>query len=79
MQTIKIKGEVNDKHCLVAAVPDTIPAGAVEILMLVPSKIEDDVDQAWMTGVAHEWHDDLADARQDIYTLADGVPLDEPR
>lgn len=79
MHTIKIKGEVNARHCLVAVVPETIPAGEVEILVLVPSKIEDDESQAWTTGVAHEWHDELADARQDIYTLADGVPLDEPR
>jgi hypothetical protein len=31
-----------------------------------------------MTGVANEWAGELSDVRQDIYTLADGEPVDEP-
>jgi hypothetical protein len=31
-----------------------------------------------MSGVAREWADELSDARQDIYTLSDGAPQNEP-
>ena len=31
-----------------------------------------------MMGVAEEWAGDLGDARQDIYTLADGEPVHGP-
>jgi hypothetical protein len=30
-----------------------------------------------MAGVAREWADELSDPAQDIYTSADGEPLDE--
>lgn len=33
----------------------------------------------WTEGIAREWHDELADPREDIYTLADGEPVDESR
>ena len=29
-------------------------------------------------GVARQWEDELSDPRQDIYTLADGEPVNEP-
>lgn len=35
-------------------------------------------DEDWTAAVAREWADELADARQDIYTLADGDPVDAP-
>ena len=38
---------------------------------------EVDAGDAWMAGVASEWADDLADTRQDVYTLADGEPVRE--
>jgi hypothetical protein len=37
---------------------------------------EDDAGDNWMAFVAREWHEELSDARQDIYSLADGVPID---
>jgi hypothetical protein len=81
MQSIKVIGEVNAQHRLVADVPESIPPGEVEVLLVVPSPPpgEDDAGREWSAGVAREWKDDLADPRQDIYTLADGVPVDEPR
>ncbi len=36
-------------------------------------------DAAWAAFVAHEWHEELADPREDIYTLEDGEPIDTVR
>ena len=35
------------------------------------------IDHAWETGIAREWRQDLADSRQDIYSLDDGEPVDD--
>jgi hypothetical protein len=43
----------------------------------VPVGTAADSELNWLEGVAREWHDDLADSRQDIYELADGKPADE--
>lgn len=74
MNTITIHGHVDAQHCLSVQVPESIPPGPVTIF-IVPST-RDDAENAWMTGVAREWADDLSDSRQDIYTLDDGKPLD---
>jgi len=76
MQTIKLTGQVDEKHQLTAEVPESVPAGPVTLL-IVPASQEDDAGATWMAGVAREWADDLNDERQDIYTLADGEPVCE--
>jgi hypothetical protein len=40
---------------------------------------EDEAGVQWSSGIAREWAEDLADPRQDIYTLDDGEPVDEGR
>ncbi len=75
MGTLKIKGHVNEQHELSAQVPDSVPPGPVTILV-VPSSPQDEADDGWMAGIAHQWSDDLSDSRQDIYTLDDGDPVD---
>ena len=76
MTTVRVSGQVDDNHLLTAKVPESVPAGPVSVL-IVPASQEDDAGDAWMTGVAQQWADDLNDARQDIYTLADGAPVRE--
>lgn len=76
MTTIKVNGTVDENRQLTAEVPESVPAGPVTVL-IVPSLQDDDVGDAWMSGVAREWADDLNDERQDIYTLADGEPVRE--
>jgi len=78
MKTIRIRGQVDEHHRLHADLPATVAPGPVEIEVVVPSEVpeEDDAGAAWSTGVAREWAEDLADTRQDIYTLEDGEPLD---
>lgn len=41
-----------------------------------PAVGDDDVGLHWMDLIAWEWHDELSDPRQDIYTLQDGLPVD---
>jgi hypothetical protein len=76
MTTVRVSGHVDDNHLLTAKVPESVPAGPVSVL-IVPASQEDDAGDAWMTGIAQQWADDLNDARQDIYTLADGEPVRE--
>ena len=78
MKTLKLTGQVDQKGQLHAEVPPEVPPGAVELLLLFAND-EEDVDEfsdAWMNGVAREWAAELADTREDIYTLEDGEPLD---
>ena len=77
MKTIELIGDVDDRHRLHAQVPAELPAGPVRLLLVVPG--EDDTGACWTHGITREWVAELADPRQDIYTLADGQPLDAPR
>lgn len=79
MPPFRVVGKVDASHRLTATVPVAIPEGEVELVVIVPEGLNDAGDLQWEEGVAAEWHDDLADQRQDIYTLADGMPVDEAR
>jgi hypothetical protein len=74
MQTIRVIGQVDQQHRLVATVPDSIPPGSVEVVLISRLGGEDEAGEDWMAGIAREWHDELSDPREDIYTLTDGVP-----
>ena len=73
MKAIELIGDIDDEHRLRARVPQELPAGPVRLIVLLPD--EDDAGSAWERGVAHQWAGDLADDRQDIYTLEDGQPV----
>ena len=77
MDSIRVHGHVDDQHRLLAEVPGSIPPGPVTV-WIATSDQEDDAGQSWMTGIAHDWADDLSDVRQDIYTIADGETVDPP-
>jgi len=82
MKTIELFGEVDEHHRLSAEVPADVPPGPVKLALVVPNikgTGNDDAEAQWATGLAREWAEDLADPRQDIYTLADGEPIDEAR
>ena len=76
MNTVRTTGHIDAKHRLLVDVPDWLPPGPVTVLIVPPSP-EDDTGDAWMAGVAEEWASQLGDVREDIYTLADGEPVDE--
>ena len=77
MTTIRVVGRVDEEHRLTATVPVAVPTGQVEVVLIVPEGVGDATDVSWEAGVAAEWRADLADTRQDIYSLADGMPVDE--
>ena len=77
MKAIELVGDIDEQHRLQAQVPDELPAGPVRLIVLLPD--EDQAGTAWSQGIAKEWHGELHDVRQDIYTLEDGQPVNAPR
>jgi hypothetical protein len=82
MKTIELVGEVDGQHRLHAQVPPDVPPGKIRLSIIVPSgpdveSGEDERGAAWADGIAGEWTEELGDSRQDIYTIADGEPVDE--
>lgn len=77
MKAIELIGDIDEQHRLQARVPEELPAGPVRLIVLVPE--EDEAGTAWSQGVAAEWAQELRDARQDIYTLQDGRPVNAAR
>jgi hypothetical protein len=77
MKAIELIAKVDEHHHLYADVPDSLPAGRVRVLVLIPD--EDEAGAAWEQGVAREWAAELSDSREDIYTLEDGQPVDAAR
>lgn len=75
MKAIELVGDIDDQHRLKAQVPEECPAGPVRLIVFLPE--EDGAGAAWMHGIAREWADELADSREDIYTLEDGQPVNE--
>jgi hypothetical protein len=75
MDSIAIHGYVDDQHRLSALVPESVPPGPVTVWVAANAR-EDDAGDAWMAGISHHWADELADTRQDIYTLDDGEGVD---
>jgi hypothetical protein len=74
MSSISVQGEIDDQHRLSAVVPASIPPGPVTVWLNTAQ--EDEAGEHWSAGVSQQWCDDLSDTRQDIYTLADGEPVD---
>lgn len=77
MTTIRITGQIDSAHRLTAKVPDGVPAGPVEVVLMLPPGEPEADDEAWLAGVAREWRDELGDVRQDIYSITDGRPPHE--
>jgi hypothetical protein len=77
MKAIEVIGDIDERHCLQARVPEELSAGPVRLIVLVPN--EGDQSVAWARDVAAEWGDELGDTRQDIYTLHDGDPVNATR
>jgi len=73
MKAIELFGDIDDQHRLKAQVPEELPAGPVRLIVFVPE--EDAAGSAWTRGIAREWTDELADSREDIYTIDDGQPV----
>ena len=77
MKAIELVGDIDKDHRLQAQVPADLPSGPVRLIVLLPD--EDDAGTAWSQGIAKEWSEELKDARQEIYSLEDGQPVNAPR
>jgi hypothetical protein len=77
MKGLELAGNIDDQHCLQAQVPADLPAGPVRLIVLLPD--EDHSGIAWTQGIAKEWAAELADPREDLYTLRDGHPVNASR
>ena len=81
MKAIELITEVDERRQLHIQLPEGVPPLAdtsVRVIVLMP-EVEDDADALWMQGVAREWAAELADEREDIYTLEDGEPVGAAR
>ena len=85
MKALELVAHVDDQHRLRLELPADIPQGPVRVLVLLPDvpqegeEAEGEVEAIWMQAIAREWHAELSDPREDIYTLEDGEPLDAAR
>ena len=77
MRAIGIVGEIDDDHKIRAEAPQDLPPGRVQLIVVRPD--EDEAGAFWPWDVSQAWSDELGDARQDIYTLADGQAVDASR
>ena len=84
MKALEFVAEVDDQHRLSLDLPGTGP-GPVRVLVLLPEPPEEGIeateefDSVWMQALSREWREELADPREDIYTLEDGEPVDAAR
>jgi hypothetical protein len=69
--------EVGDDRQVQITIPEIIRTKQARIIIL-PFEPEQEPEQ-WMRALAQEWQDELADERQDIYSLEDGEPVDATR
>jgi hypothetical protein len=75
MKSIELIGRVDEQHRLCLEVPAQVPPGPVKVTLEV---VEEEADD-WAAAVSQRWAADWSDPREDIYTLEDGKPEDEPR
>ena len=74
MKAIELIGDIDEQHRLRASVPEELPPGPVRLIVLLSE--EDESGLVWSRALSREWADELSDSNQDLYTLADGQPVD---
>ena len=80
MKTIELIAKVDEQHRLSAEVPADVKPGFVKIVLAVPTEQDEAEEEGWwQEAISHIWAADWSDPREDIYTLEDGKPIDEPR
>jgi hypothetical protein len=79
MKALEFVAEVDEQCRLQLALPEMPAPARVRVIVLMPEPGEDVAGLAWEQGIAREWATELADPREDIYTLEDGEPTDAAR
>ncbi len=57
--------------------PQDLPPGRAQLIVVRPD--EDYAGALWPWDVSQAWSYELSDVRQDLYTLADGQPVEVSR
>lgn len=79
MKALELMAEVDAQRRVQLVLPESVLPGIVRVIVLTPETLEEEAEATWMSGIAREWAGELADERQDIYTLEDGEPVDAAR
>ena len=77
MKPTELIGDIDEQHRLHARVPTEIPAGQVRVIVFLPG--EDESGRLRANGVASEWSAELADPRENIYSLDYDHPVNAAR
>jgi hypothetical protein len=77
MRTIELIGQVDENHRLSVEVPAAVRPDPVKVVVEIPTA-EDEAAGEWAAAIARVWAADWSDPGEDIYTLEDGKPEDEP-
>lgn len=77
MSAYETTATVDVNHHVEFDLPPTVKQGRVRALVLAPDI--DEADENWGRVVANAWSAELADPREDLYSLSDGTPDDETR
>jgi hypothetical protein len=76
--TVSVIGTVDEKHRLVADLPESVPAGPAKTLVVLATDEELSAAQ-WSASVGRQWALDWDDPREEKYTLDDREPADGAR
>lgn len=79
MKNIELIGVVDAEHRLTADVPPDVPPGPVRLLVEIPTPDDGESEEAWQQAIATLWAGQWSDPREDLYSLCEGRPEDEPR
>ena len=79
MNPIELTGHVDEQRRLSVELPANVPPGPVRVIIEPIPDEEDERSPAWARAIAAAWAADWSDSCEDIYTLEDGKPEDEPR
>ena len=77
MRAIPVVGEIGEDHKIRAEAPVDLLPGRIQLMVVRPDEDEAGAFGPW--DVSQAWSDDLGDARQDLYSPADGQPIDASR
>jgi hypothetical protein len=73
MKALEYTVEIGASHDIRLDLPASTRPGRARILVLLEE--DDENPENWMQGISREWHAELSDPREDIYTLASPQPV----
>jgi len=78
MKAIETTGTIDKKGGLLLDIPLRIKEKKVKIIILMPEENELEEEKLWLTSISNNpAFDFLKDKEEDIYSIADGKPLND--